>query len=208
MTNSLRIRTIRSLVVLAAVVVLGVGCSDASDYIGGPGEREEHDNMSAEEQFEELAQRPDIEQAVRRYEEVLSEISTELRGLTDLPEWERLEGMGSQPGCNAFPDVGNWDAERRFMDTWHSPGHFAEEEWPVVRDALHRIAGEYGFDTVVQDIFQAGRRSYKLVDDYGAQLSLSYRDNTNLSVMTGCHLLAEAVEHGGPRPRPTERTPR
>ncbi|WP_246360808.1 LppA family lipoprotein [Haloechinothrix aidingensis] len=203
---AVRRRALRLLAVLAAVVV--VGCGDASDYIGGPGEREDRDELSVAEQFDELAQRPDIEQATERYEEMLSEISTELRGLTDLPEWQRLEGMGSQPGCNAFPDVGNWDAERRFMDDWFSPGHIAEEEWPVVRDALHRIAGEYGFDTVVQDIFQADARSYKLVDGYGAQLSFGYRDNTTLDVMTGCHLLPEALEHGGPRPRPTEMTPR
>ncbi|WP_317495865.1 LppA family lipoprotein [Haloechinothrix sp. LS1_15] len=196
----------QTLTVLAAVMALVLaGCSDASDYIGQPGDTEEHD-MSLDEQFHELMQRPDIEQAVAHYDEMLTDIRPALREVADLPEWQRRDGRGSQPGCSrSFPDIGVWDAENRFMDRWHAKGPITDENWSAAVDAVHRIAGDYGFDTVTQDINHGGRKSHKITDNYGAELSLSTEGYTTIRVFTGCHLKPDAKNHGQPRPRP-ERT--
>lgn len=201
--------TKNSLAALAAATLLALlaGCDTAADYFGTDTSRKD---MSQQQQFTELMQRPHINEAVKSYEKILADIRDTLRKQFKLPEWEKdPEAALSQPGCNDFPDVGAWDAGRQFLDLWIAESPITLKRWPEARSTLHAIAGKHGFKTVTLDVAHERDLTYEIVDSHGAKLMLgsSPNGNTILRIWTGCHLYPEAKQHGSPRPQPAPPAP-
>lgn len=185
----------------ACVVLLGVLAAGCDGSESGFGNYES--DMSPQEQFDRLMQRPDLDDAVKRYRSMSEEIRTLLGRQFDLPEWNNGGGGRVGPGCNDFPDVHGWDGEQHVGEDWDTPKPLTDAQWPEAVSEVKEIARSYGFDKVTFEVAKAKFRKIKLADRYGATLYFGKQTNTLLGVDTGCHLYAEAKKRGTPRPTTT-----
>lgn len=176
----------RTVVVMLCVAVFA-GCDDLGE-----------DPMKTQGQFDKLMQRPDLEQAMQRYEKIQREIRAKLKDEFDLSEWKK-GGGDDQPDsyCSDFPDVDGLDA-----GNYHWAGRVAEgsviPDWDRAVNLVRQIATRYGFDKVTLDAGNAEDRTLELIDHRGAKLLLGSRGNTVLRISTGCHLTSEAKRRGEP----------
>jgi hypothetical protein len=160
------------------------------------------------EQFNELMKRPDIDQAVARYEEMYAKVRDQLSAVVPTLKWERTDELSSS-GCArefAAVDAGarQFDAVERGLPNWTAAGRIPDTQWTPTLSAVVNIARTYGFDSgpvVVKD--QPADHYVTSRDPYGAEITFGTAVNTILTVRTGCHLTAEAKKRGIPAPTPT-----
>lgn len=190
-----------SLTVCVVLLGLLLATSCNSNY---PGAGDDESDMSPQEQFDTLMQRPAMDEALKRYRSMTGEIRTRLSSQFDLPEWNSGGGGRVSPACNDFPDVHGWDAEQHVGDNWANPKPLTDAQWPEAVTEVKRIARTYGFDNIVGEIAKAKFRKIELADSYGATLYFGKETSTLIGVTTGCHLNPEAKKRGTPRPTTTD----
>lgn len=197
MTKGNTVSRIARAALAACAVLLGALAAGCDGNESGFGNYES--DMSPQEQFNTLMQRPDIDAAVKRYRSMSEEIRTQLSRQFDLPDWNSGGGGRVSPGCNDFPDVHGWDAEQHVGDDWDTPKPLTNAQWPDAVSEVKEIARSYGFDKVTFEVAKEQFREIKLADRYGATLYFGKETNTLIGVDTGCHLNAEAKDRGAPR---------
>ncbi|EFL06803.1 MULTISPECIES: lipoprotein [Actinomycetes] len=149
--------------------------------------------------YDQLMQRPDIDQAQTAYTAMLTTIRERLTaefGRT----WEQ-GGELSGTGCgNDYPGL-DTDGLELSLPRWDSEGNLPDADWPRAQALVGQIAAGYGFDPTPK-IFSDRPSNHDVVygKTDGALLSFGTGKNTGVAVSTGCHLTAEAHRRGGPAP--------
>ncbi|WP_051343291.1 LppA family lipoprotein [Pseudonocardia spinosispora] len=153
-------------------------------------------------QFATLMQRPDLDQAISHYGEMLTTIRTQLSMTFPRFSWSVRQQEG-RAGCGAdFDEVNRrlsaHDAQTAGLPTWASKGGFTDEEWARAVAIVGDIARRYGFDVPQLTVDRPGDHSIELSDRYKASFTFSSAVNTSLLLITGCHLTPEAKRRGVP----------
>lgn len=182
-----------------AAALLLTACDTSADYFGNDTSR---DDMSQQQQFDELRQRPDIDQAITHYNAVMADVRAAISAqFPDLPAWHQ-DGDGSpSPGCNEFRQIRASDARRQFLPTWIASGPIPADQWEAALATLRDVAGRHGFHKVGLDI-RGKDHEFEIRDDNGARLLFGTAKNTVLDLWTGCHLDPAAKQRGEPQPLP------
>ncbi|MFD4252243.1 LppA family lipoprotein [Amycolatopsis thermoflava] len=191
----------RTAVLVALAVITASGCSgnDPSGYLGGPTTR---NGMNADQQFQELMQRPTTEEVVARYRLVLDQLRDELTSTFGVQPWtEAADGVRNFNGCaRAFPAVHLWDATEQSLADLVSDVTIPEDRRSEARQLVVDFAARNGFDRI--KIERAGPDTGIEIwfsDAYGGELVFGSAKRTLLGATTGCHLYAAAKERGTPR---------
>ncbi|MGI6877103.1 LppA family lipoprotein [Amycolatopsis sp. 3B14] len=191
----------RTAVLVALAVITASGCSgnDPSGYLGGPTTR---NGMNADQQFQELMQRPTTEEVVARYRLVLDQLRDELTSTFGVQPWtEAADGVRNFNGCaRAFPAVHLWDATEQSLADLVSDVKIPEDRRSEARRLVVDFAARNGFDRI--KIERAGPDTGIEIwfsDAYGGELVFGSAKRTLLGATTGCHLYTVAKERGTPR---------
>ncbi|WP_409184909.1 LppA family lipoprotein [Amycolatopsis sp. VS8301801F10] len=160
------------------------------------------------EQFNELMKRPDIDQAVARYEEMYAKIRAKVTKIVPSLKWTSANPMTSASCGNDFAavnaDLRRDDAEVKSLASWVAQGKVPDPQWDSVQAAVSDILRGYGFDsgpTVVKNQPSDHYVTYRAPD--GSEVTFGSSVNTSATVRTGCHLTAEAKKRGTPAAVPT-----
>ncbi|MGA6168403.1 LppA family lipoprotein [Amycolatopsis magusensis] len=159
--------------------------------------------MTIEQQWAELMQRPNIDEAVARYEKMEGEITSALSTEFGLPPWEGGTRSSGNPGCGAFDKVDAWDAMSEILPGSLTPAVIPTNQWPRAVETIKRVASAHGFTTPGLAVDKDDFHIVDLYDGYAAKLTVvtgTEKANTVIGVFTGCHLLPEAKQRGVPRP--------
>ncbi|WP_028851630.1 LppA family lipoprotein [Thermocrispum municipale] len=156
--------------------------------------------MTPEEQFAELLQRPDVEQAKQRYEDMQAEIRGALSERLALPEWETDPATASEAPCGDFPDVHPFNTATFGLPLWSTKGPLDPDQWSVAKDVLREVAERYGFREVSLEVDRQANPVVQLSDGRGAtvRLMVNPQDRVVLRVDAGCHLKPEVKRLGRP----------
>lgn len=193
-----RLSSLMVAIVACLTVVTACSGNDADRYLDNDTSREV---MSLQQQWSELMQRPNIDEARVLHEKMQKEISETLGSQLGLAPWTKGTNASESPGCNDFHQVDAWDAVTQFLDNWATVDAISVNEWPQAVDTLKRIGGNYGFNVPGLEVNKGDYREVNLHDAYGAGLSLHSNSNpmgSLISVRTACHLLPVAKQRGGP----------
>jgi hypothetical protein len=101
---------------LVAVGLLVGSCSDGGQYrdpkpTGNP--------MTQQQQFSELMNRPNLDKAIARYEEMRGKIRDRLTAEFGLPAWQEQQESARFSGCAPqFAAVNEKDSSRKFLSRW------------------------------------------------------------------------------------------
>ncbi|WP_084098514.1 LppA family lipoprotein [Amycolatopsis japonica] len=184
-----------------AVLLTSTACDSSPDYLDNDHGK---DGMSTQQQFTELLKRPDAKQAQAKYDEALTDLRAKLTEATGFSAWQQGTVAEVSPGCNAFRAVDVHDVYTAYT-TWGLPDAIPEASWVKTTQALTEAAGKHGFTKKGFEVNQPAFREFHLLDDFGADLTLSTSTGTTtgtstmLTLKTGCHLSAEAHMRGTPR---------
>ncbi|MCE7011345.1 LppA family lipoprotein [Kibdelosporangium philippinense] len=156
-------------------------------------------SSSKNEQFTELAKRPDIEQINGEYERMLEQIRDQLVAEIGITAWVPDENPRRASLCGAeFNDVGG-DGEVRLYSSGHSPGNLPDAKWADALKLVESIVGQHGFKLHGAVVDRPGDHEVTFGNDWGAELLFGTAKNTTLSITTGCHLTQEAHQRGTPK---------
>jgi hypothetical protein len=160
------------------------------------------------QQFTQLMQRPDIDQATARYEQMSSRIRDAITtAVPTLKPWQITNPVVSSACGNDFAavdaDLRANDAVSRSLNNWLADGSIPADTWPQAVTAARAIVKEYGFDDGEVVVDRPSNRTIVFHDQYKAELNFGTAVNTTLLMGTGCHLTAEAKKRGTPAPKPT-----
>ncbi|GAA3534454.1 hypothetical protein GCM10022222_17490 [Amycolatopsis ultiminotia] len=160
------------------------------------------------QQFSQLMQRPDIDQATARYEQMYGRIRDAVAAaVPSLKAWQITNPAGGSACGNDFAavdaDLRRDDAVIKGLNNWTAAGNIPDGKWLQVVDAVHAIAADYGFGTTATTVNRPSDHEVVFHDQYEAELNFGPAVNTTLLLRTGCHLTAEAKKRGAPAPRPT-----
>lgn len=179
--------------VVAVVVLLATAACDAG---GEPADTTMSANPYIE--FQQMMERPDIEQASQRYVEMGAAIRDKLVADIGLPPWKERSDSGGSSSCREFPGVDTGDKESRGLPLVFSEANLPDENWPRAVQIVTEIAGKYGFGAPLTLVDNPGNHEISLKDGYGAEISFGTKVNTSLLIQTGCHLTVEAHKRGKP----------
>jgi hypothetical protein len=174
-----------------------------------------------DQQFAELMKRPDIDQAVARYQQMYAEVHQQLSTtFPTLGPWQQTLHQGSSACGPDFGAVDSYDstdpqdqAVEAGMGDWDANGNIPEAAWDQVVAKIGSVIQRYGFDPrpeVVTD--RPAQHDANFYDSYGAELGISFGNKEldprigggiGFSFVTGCHLTAEAKKRGHPAARQT-----
>ncbi|MFC3453479.1 LppA family lipoprotein [Amycolatopsis speibonae] len=191
--------------IAVAVLLAGTACGSSPDYLDNDHGK---DGMSTQQQFAELLKRPDAKQAQATYDQALTDLRAKLTEVTGFSAWQQGTVAEVAPGCNAFHAVDVHDVYTAYT-TWGLPDVIPEAGWAKTTQALAEAAGKHGFTKKGFEVNQPQFREFHLLDDFGADLTLSTSTGTTtgtstmLTLKTGCHLSMEAHTRGTPRPSGT-----
>lgn len=160
------------------------------------------------EQFNELMKRPDIDQAVTKYEEMYTKLRGQLTALVPALKWHQTDDISGSACGNDFAAVNAGlrvdDAVERGLPNWIADGNIPETHWAAAQSAVDTILRAYGFDSgpiVVKNNPSDHYVTFRAPD--GSEVTFGSAVNTGFTVRTGCHLTAEAKKRGTPAPVPT-----
>lgn len=160
----------------------------------------------AREQFQQLMQRPDIDQAAARYEEMYRKVRQVLSRPPLGSDWKQT-GEPGRAGCGsefgAINVDGRSDAEHRGLGTWTAEGAVPENEWSQAVSRVRQVVQGYGFNAGHDIVASKGDHEIVFRDQYAAELNFGTAVNTTLLLMTGCHLTAAAKQRGSLAPLPS-----
>ncbi|MGC7100420.1 LppA family lipoprotein [Amycolatopsis lurida] len=159
--------------------------------------------VNPDQQFNQLMQRPSLEEVVTRYDEMRGKIKERLRVELSLPEWRDEDDTRSY-GCESeYPEVDSHDARRNKFANSITAQNVTAEQWQTAKMVLGQVGAEYGFTKPGLDIAKPPYFDVKLTDQYNAELSIATNTQTVLALTTGCHLLADVKQRGTPAAKPT-----
>jgi hypothetical protein len=167
--------------VMLTVVLALAGCSQG--FGGG------QDNMSMEEAATELQARPDIEQTMTKYNQLMTDLKTALTDAGITGAWKTIRHADSG-ACSDYGDAGanELNAENRSTPSWSSTG-IPETDWPRALDILKRVTTAAGFTTIEVPKDEPGNHDLFIQGPYGAVLDFGTQVNTVMSIRSGCHRL-------------------
>jgi hypothetical protein len=173
---------------------------------GGPGTSEGsmHD---ADRQFAELMKRPNIDEAVARYDRMYTEIRRQLGAAFPSLGWEQTVAP-RRSGCDAefgAVDYGSvLDAVSTSLGNWVAHGNLPDADWPRAVSMVDGIVRTYDFTSgPISPVNRSGEHEADFYDAYKAELVFGTAVNTTMTFSTGCHLTAQAKQRGRPAARPT-----
>jgi hypothetical protein len=167
-----------------------IGCS------GQEASMNNDQNLTAQ-QFNQLMQRPDIEQAAARYQEMDQKIRDALTATFPALEWQQDNQMGGAACGAGYPGLDS-DGEVRGLPNWFATGNIPDSQWDKAISVVHGVAQSYGFDVGQATVNRPHDHEIVFHDMYQAELNIGTAVNTTLLVRTGCHLTAEAKKRGTP----------
>jgi len=185
---------------ISLLALMLAGCDDSPNQYLDNTHPSETSTMSVQQQFDQLMQRPSLEEITARYEEMRQKISDSLAQKFGVAEWGKRDSPPDTGGCAPEYSVDSWDAGKYYAQIWYSKTPIAYAQWSQAKSAVSEIAGSYGFSTVALAIDKPGDMDLELNDSYGGKLTFGSAVNTSLSFRTGCHLTDEAKKRGAPRP--------
>jgi hypothetical protein len=154
-------------------------------------------------EWAELMRRPDIDQAVARYEQMYAQVRTQLTATFPRFSWYTTNpAIGAS--CNdtfaAVRDTTppNDDIESMGLADWAADGGLSDPEWERALAVVRPIAHQYGFTTEVRTLDRPRDHQIDFYDSYGADFQLGSAVNTTLLLITDCHLTAAAKRRGTP----------
>jgi predicted LppA-like lipoprotein len=151
-----------------------------------------------QQQFQEMLQRPDIDQVTARYEQMRTQIRERLTTELGLSPWQD-ESDSKASDCRDYPAVEGADKESRFPSTWTVNAAITDEKWPHAITIIDEVARSYGFESPPRVIVdRPGDHEVTMADQYGADLIFGTKAATILSLRTGCHLTAVAHKRATP----------
>ena len=161
---------------------------------------------TAREQFQQLMQRPDIDQAAARYEEMYAKVRQTISAAVPALVWKTHDQL-TRAGCGsdfgAIDVAGRSDAEHRSLANWVAEGNIPDSNWEHIVSLVRQVAQSYGFDGGYNVTARKGEHEIVFHDQYDAELQLGTADNTTLGLRTGCHLTAAAKQRGALAPLPS-----
>jgi hypothetical protein len=184
----------------ALVAVIALLTTAACDAGGPPADTTMSANPDA--QFQQMMQRPDIDQATQRYAAMGATIRNTLVADIGLPSWKERPDSGGSSSCREFPGVNTGDKESRGLPLMFSEANLPDEKWPHAQQIITEIAGKNGFGAPLTLVNNPGNHEISLKDGYGAEVSFGTKVNTTLLIQTGCHLTADAHKRGKPTEGP------
>jgi hypothetical protein len=169
-----------ALVATTSVVMLLGGCTGT----GGNGGR----TVSLEQAVQELKTRPDIDQAMAGYNQLVDQLRTELTTATGIGPWEKF-GAASSGACTEYGEAGTrLNADSQSTASWGAPG-IPEERWPQALAVIKRVTTAAGFTTIEVMRDQPGDHDLFIHGPHKSVLSLGTAKRTGLYLRTGCHRL-------------------
>ncbi|MFI9452235.1 LppA family lipoprotein [Amycolatopsis sp. NPDC052450] len=196
------VRTSSWIAGMALVVLLaGTACDGSPGYLDNDHGK---DGMSTQQQFAELRKRPDAKQVQATYDQTLSELRAKLTEATGFSAWQQGTVAEISPGCNAFRAVDVHDVYTAYT-TWGLPEVIPESSWAKATQVLAEAANKHGFTKKGFEVSKPEFREFHLLDEFGADLTLSTSTGTTtgtstmLTLKTGCHLTTEAHKRGSPQ---------
>jgi hypothetical protein len=159
------------------------------------------------QQFNGLMQRPDLDQAIARYEEMYQKVRAQITAIVPTLKWH-LANPATGASCgNDFAavnaDLRKDDAEVKGLANWMAEGNLPDSQWEQATQAVARIAQSYGFDNGEIVVNRPSNHEIVFHDQYRAELNFGTAVNTTLLLRTGCHLTSEAKRRGTPASPPT-----
>jgi hypothetical protein len=193
----------RTLSLITAVV-----CTTLAASACGPDMPPETTMSQKNQQFNELMKRPDLDQAVARYEEMYQKVRDQITAIVPSLKW-RLANPATRASCGfdfaaVNADLRKDDAEIKSLANWMAEGKIPDAQWDAALAAVNGILRTYGFDSgpiVVKD--QPSDHYVTFRAPEGSEVTFGTAVNTGLTVRTGCHLTTEAKTRGTPAPTPT-----
>lgn len=180
---------------IALAVAVTAGCGTNRGGSGGAVDKD----TRRQQQFQELMKLPDIEQASRRYGEMMASLRSRLESELGVGHWYENTESGGNAGCHEFLDVEGRDKQSRGLRHWISDGNVPDDKWVRLVEITQEIARKYEFETPPRVIVdQPGDHEVTAADAFGADLIIGTKTNTVLHVRTGCHLTAAARQRGTP----------
>lgn len=155
------------------------------------------DQSQIAKQFADLMQRPDIDQAAARYEEMYSQVRSALSGALPGLQWRQTNQLTGAACGFKYPGL-DTDGEQRGLSNWMAPGKIPDGRWDEAVQVVQNVARNYGFNTIVTTVNRPNDHEVVFYDVYDAELNFGSAVNTTLLVRTGCHLTAEAKKRGHP----------
>jgi hypothetical protein len=188
---------------LAGISLLALilsGCADKPTQYLDNTHPSETSTMSVQQQFDQLMQRPSLEEITSRYEEMRQKITDSLTRNFEISNWNKRDGQPETDGCGSDYSVDSWDGRTYYAQALYSKNPIAYTQWQQAKSLVSGIASSYGFSTVALIIDKPANMDFELNDSYGGKLTFGSAANTILSFRTGCHLTDEAKKRGTPRP--------
>lgn len=188
----------RILCAITCVVVVVAGCG--ANFSGRPSVNQ------TDKQFAELMKRPDIDQAVARYEEMYAEVRRQLTAAIPSLQWQQTNPAGGAacgPDYAALDYGAREDAVIRGLGNWAADGNIPDAQWDHAVSVVRTVVQGYGFDTGLVVVNRPSDHEVDFHDPDQAELGFGTAVNTTLLLITGCHLTAEAKSRGHPAPLPT-----
>lgn len=156
--------------------------------------------------FAALMQRPDIDQATQRYEQMGTEIRQALSAhILELATWT-ADGDTSNAACgnDDYPGPG-FDGQVRDLPDYVVPGNLPDDKYEQALSVIGATVQKYGFAPTPQRLHDAPSSHdavFHNTQDDGA-VRFGTHENTLLGLSLGCHLTAEAKIRGHPSSIPT-----
>ncbi len=167
----------RAVALLLAIVLMLAGCAS----VGGGSK------VSMEDAVKELQARPDIEQTMTKYNQLMTDIKEALTAAGVTGAWEEIDGAG-EAACSDYGQEGarRLTAENHSTPSWASSG-IAEAEWPKALEILKHVTRAAGFTTIDVPHDQPGNHDLFIQGPYGAILDFGTQVKTVMSIRSGCH---------------------
>jgi len=185
---------------ISLLALMLAGCDDSPNQYLDNAHPSETSTMSVQQQFDQLMQRPSLEEISARYEEMRQKIADSLTQNFRISDWNKGDEQPSSDGCGSDYSVHPWDGRTFYPPTWSSKTPVTYNQWQRAKSDVVGVARKYGFNAVSLSIDQPNNMTLKLTDSYGGNFTFGSTVNTILSFRTGCHLTDEAKKRGTPRP--------
>lgn len=161
---------------------------------------------AATQQFQQLMQRPDIDQVTASYEDMYRKIREQITANFAELSWKETRppsntACGEQFG--AIDVAGRMDAKESGLGNWTANGNLDDSQWMQASEEVRTIAQEHGFDAGRTTVNRPNDHEIVFFDRYGAELNFGSAVRTTLLLRTGCHLTPEAKQRGSLAPTPS-----
>ena len=160
-------KTVAGISLLALVLV---GCDSPSSQYVDNAHPSGTSTVSVQQQFDQLMQRPSLEETTSHYEEMRQKIADSLTSNLGISNWNKRDGQPETDGCGSGYSVDSWDGRTYYAQALFSKIPVAYTQWQQAKSLVSGIA------------------------TFGSAV------NTIISFRTGCHLTDEAKKRGQPRP--------